>query len=193
MSRLASVYYQKFIELSNNKAWANVGINIITTFRTYILIIYIGVIISDNIPHHCKVQASRWWWASWPAHSYRVPQVPSSKHLNTWHLLVVVTSCTIWRRLAPRMWTNTGSLNISVVPSVFLILSKFYLLMSSIPIFPMVFSECISHVSVFMLEWKIWTKTPCISSSSLVCYPDWTLSRNWIQLMLRKAQKKGKK
>ena len=26
MSRLASVYYQKFIELSNNKAWANVGI-----------------------------------------------------------------------------------------------------------------------------------------------------------------------
>ena len=39
MSRLASVYYQKFIELSNNKAWANVGINIITTFRTYILIL----------------------------------------------------------------------------------------------------------------------------------------------------------
>ena len=31
MSRLASVYYQKFIELSNNKAWANVGINIIST------------------------------------------------------------------------------------------------------------------------------------------------------------------
>ena len=31
MSRLASVYYQKFIELSNNKAWANVGINIIFT------------------------------------------------------------------------------------------------------------------------------------------------------------------
>ena len=179
MSRLASVYYQKFIELSNNKAWANVGINIISTCPIILWIwIDIGVIISDNIPHHCKVQASRWWWSSWPAHSYRVPQVPSSKHLNTWHLLVVVTSCTIWRRLAPRMWTNTGSLNISAVHSVFLILSKFYLLMSSIPIFPMVFSECISHVSVFMLEWKIWTRTPCISSSSLVCSPDWTLSRN---------------
>ena len=82
-----------------------------------------------------------------------------------WHMFVVVTSCTIWRRLAPRMWTNIGSLNISVVHSVFLILSKFYLLMSSIPIFPMVFSECISHVSVFMLEWKIWTRTPCISSN----------------------------
>ena len=64
MSRLASVYYQKFIELSNNKAWANVGI-IILLLQPFLFLPMIleFLIISDNFPHHCKVQARRWCWA----------------------------------------------------------------------------------------------------------------------------------